>query len=516
MTSRLALVSAVFVVVTSACAPQKAGDSCDANADDDPCPEGLVCQEDGDGGVCLVPLGGDCSGDAEDFCADDAACADDVCGGRGADCELDSQCDDRLVCAELASGGQSCQPPVRVEGQVIDGLDQGAIEGADVIGVDVDGAGISRTATTGADGRYSLVINLKRNDDGSPTAATVTLRAAASDYAAFPGGLRAAIPVDIDAAVEGDSGFVVENAATTIALLPLPAARQGRPILSGDVDANGGVLVVATNGAEASSTLTDSDGTFRIFNVAPGSVTVSGYIAGLQFVPVTVTVGDDDVGDVSLARDGTATATVSGSVQVVNGGGGSVTSIVFVVADTFDVVLQRGDVPVGLRAANVAGAFSIAGVPDGVYVVLAAFENDLLVRDPDENIGGTELVTVTVAGSDVVIGQSFKITGALAVVSPGADGIETITDPSPDFIFGNDSSEDGYDVVVIDALGVVNWQTELPSQNGSGDITLPYGGPGLVDGMIYQLRVKSFRGDGADRSSISATEDLKGIFLFQP
>jgi hypothetical protein len=40
-----------------------------------------------------------------------------------------------------------------------------------------------------------------------------------------------------------------------------------------------------------------------------------------------------------------------------------------------------------------------AGVPDGKYVALAAFENDGLVRDPDTSIGGTQIVHLTVSGA---------------------------------------------------------------------------------------------------------------------
>ncbi|MDP2346038.1 MAG: hypothetical protein Q8O67_34185 [Deltaproteobacteria bacterium] len=525
MSSRV-LIIALCLLPLSACScaapPEKAGDECDLNADEEPCPDGLVCLEDDDDkGACFVPLGGDCSGDAEDFCTAGLDCGDDVCGGRGASCATDEDCFE-LFCAELASGGNACHPPAQLRGQVIDGLDLSPVAGAAVVGLDIDGAAISKTAVTDVDGNYSLALTVKRNDDGSPLDVAATLRADARDYASFPGGIRTAIPVDLGtAAVDADTGaFVVDNAATVIALLPLPAAEQGRPVISGNVAAGGGgVLVVADIGelVRAPSAITDQGGDFTVFNVPAGTVTVSGYAAGLQLTPATVTVADADVEGVVLSESATGTGTVSGNIQIVNGGGGSVTSVVLVVDETFDDILQRGDVPRGLRAGDVDGAFTISGVPDGTYVVLAAFENDGLVRDPDENISGTDLVRVTVGDGarEVNLGESFKITGALDVLSPGADGIETVTAP-PTFVFGNDSSEDGYTVEVIDAFGTVNWSSELPTQSGSSDISLPYGGPGLEEGMIYQLRVRSFRESGGGRSNISATEDLKGIFLFQP
>ena len=92
---------------------------------------------------------------------------------------------------------------------------------------------------------------------------------------------------------------------------------------------------------------------------------------------------------------------VSGSVSIVNAPGGSMTSVVLVVASTFNEAMKRGEVPPGLRAPkagvpSVSGAFAIDGVPDGNYVVLAAFENDSLVRDPDTSIGGTQIQRVQI------------------------------------------------------------------------------------------------------------------------
>src|SRR5690606_4586838 len=149
-----------------------------------------------------------------------------------------------------------------------------------------------------------------------------------------------------------------------------------------------------------------------------------------------------------------------------------------------------------------------AGVPDGKYVVLAAFENDGLVRDPDTSIGGTELVHIEVAGADLTLSQSFKITGALAVFSPGAEGAEGVSG-APVFEWEDDSSEDGYDVTVYDALGELVWQTSGAfDPGGSKPATVTYAGPALTPGMYYQFRAVSIK----DGVPISSTEDLKGVF----
>src|SRR5439155_1171747 len=103
---------------------------------------------------------------------------------------------------------------------------------------------------------------------------------------------------------------------------------------------------------------------------------------------------------------------------------------------------------------NVSGAFTIDNVPEGTYKVLAAFENDGLVRDPDPNIAGTQIVTVKMPspGMDVALGSSFKITEALQVFGPGAGDPEAVL-TAPTLRWADDSSEDFYTVVVYNAYG---------------------------------------------------------------
>lgn len=198
-------------------------------------------------------------------------------------------------------------------------------------------------------------------------------------------------------------------------------------------------------------------------------------------------------------------------MQIVNASGGATTSVVLAVEETFHAATARGEAPPGLRAANVSGAFSIAGVPDGEYVVLAAFENDGLVRDPDTSIGGTEIVHITVSGADQTISEGFKVTGALVVVSPGATKIDEVSG-TPTFVWEDDSSEDSYDVQLFDALGNEVWKkTGVTDQKGSKDVSVAYDGSALSSGMYYQFRVVSMKGG----VPISATEDLKGVFVYK-
>jgi len=167
----------------------------------------------------------------------------------------------------------------------------------------------------------------------------------------------------------------------------------------------------------------------------------------------------------------------------------------------------RGEAPPGLRAANVSGAWSIPNVPDGKYVVLAAFENDFLVRDPDTSIGGTDIQHITVPGTTDV--PSFKITGALAVFSP--DGGQEVSG-NPTFSWEDDSSEDSYTVQVFDALGNETWKLEgIAGPKGSNPAETTYAGSPLTPGMYYQFRATSIK----DGVPISRTEDLKGVFVYK-
>ena len=125
----------------------------------------------------------------------------------------------------------------------------------------------------------------------------------------------------------------------------------------------------------------------------------------------------------------------------------------------------------------------------------------------------TDVVVVDING-DLDISESFKVTEALEVISPGADGLE-IVNTVPDLVWAQDSSEDGYEVRVFDALGnLVHEDTMVPDGAGSEPITYVLDGRvTLTPGMIYQFRVVSFADSPSmGRQFRSATEDLKGVF----
>jgi hypothetical protein len=450
-------------------------------------------------------------------------------GALGASCDpkhMPSTCDEGLTCSELPDGDHHCFVETILRGVVKDASTGEPVAAAHVMALNDKGAPVTDVAKTDAQGKYELTVPADRGADGKPIEPKFTLRAAAQDYQAFPYGSRVALPIDVDGAALEDGRYVVENALTSVDLIPLPAGDRSMiegsiVALDGHADAAvGGVLVVAKGDDGVESGISDKSGAFTVFNVAAGNQELKAYGANLQLESKSLTVTDAALTGVVLHEIDAATTTVSGSVQLVNASGGSMTSVILVVEDTFDANVARGEAPRGLRAPgtgapNVTGAFSIAGVPAGKYVVLAAYENDDLVRDPDTNISGTDFVHIEVKSGEptLAIADGFKVTQALGTVAPGVDGPEAVTE-KPDLVWTDDSSEDGYDLHVFDALGNEVWQKlDLPPVKGDKTVTVKYEGP-LDPGMYYQFRVSSWREPGkGERAPISTTEDLRGVFF---
>lgn len=514
--------------------PEKAGDECDP--DGDACPSGLVCAAGGEAdNTCQVPAGASCVG-AESYCVSGNACVGDGKGGAtcgvaeaGACDPAATKCGGNLVCAEVETGDHACFAPVLITGDVFDSLSQAAIAGAHVIALDPQSTAITDVAISDPEGKYTLEVPAVRTATGEPVApftqSSFTLRSSAAGYQTFPGGIRAALPIDATAEKTA-LGYVIASPLTRIALVALPEEEQGRVAISGKVLADedaGGVLVVAESDAGAASTISDASGNYTIFNVADGTYKVRGYAAGLQLESKDATVAGAAVTGVDLAQSDAALGSISGNLQIVNAAGGSATSVVLVVKSTFSDTFVRGEVPRGLRTPlsgtpDVTGDFKIENVPAGEYIVLAAFENDELVLDPDPNISGTQIVSVTMdaPGEAVALSSSFKVTQALTMVGPGAEDAEGVAG-TPVFTWKDDSSEDFYSVVVYDSFGNLVWENpDVAAVSGGGDASVPYEGPALEPGMYYQWRATAWRSPGGTPGPIAKTEDLRGVFFLQP
>lgn len=440
------------------------------------------------------------------------------CGGDDGPCDpvAQSGCSDGKVCEQVAGADTpACFAPVELRGRVMNLASSAGIAGARVVAVDVNGAAASGVAISAADGSYAIQVPAQRASSGAPGAFPVTLRADAAGFQSFPGTIRQPLPVDVATATLQDGAYVVQSAVTSIGLL---AHTAGTGAIHGHVeiaDGHPGVLVVAEASGKGAAAIAARDGDYAIFNLDPGHYTVTAYARGHVYPPAEIDVAGDIVLDLALGS--AAPGSLTGQIEIVNGGTGSKTSVVAFVESTFDPVTGRGVLPPGLRSPSsgppdVSGAFSIDGVPPGRYVVVAAFENDDLVRDPDHCIAGTADAHVQVsAGQAAAIGTAFKVTGALAVMSPGAIQAEAVT-AAPVLRWADDSSEDHYVVEVFDAFGQRVWNTTIAGVSGTTP-TVSYGGP-MTPGMYYQFRVTSTKtqGGGGMTCELSRTEDLRGVF----
>lgn len=511
-TTSLGRIASILVLACGIALAPSCGDDSDDGGND-------VCKSCGEGQQCRTgPDGKDgcfCNPVGDTGCPEGLSCQNDAAGEPACYCSPvnNTGCEVGLVCENVVGGTPDCFTPVTLGGRVFDLATEAPIEGAVVVARDANNAAASGLAVTDATGHYDLAVPTPRNGDGTLARHEIFLRADAAGYVTFPTAPRVALPIDMSNA--SGEPLHLETSATDVGMIELPNS-AGLGTIKGTVLAKnpGGTLVVAggaTVTGGGATGIADYDGTYTVFNVPAGNVAVHGYKIGLQLEPATADVSGGAVTEfVDLADLGEATAVVSGKVEIVNPGNGKDTSVILAVDETFVESAARGEMPPGLRAYPVAGDFTIGGVPDGNYVVLAAFENDFLVRDPDTSIGGTDLVRISVEGGDLAIPESFKVTGALDVVSPDREEVVTGT---PDLVWNDDSGEDHYEIRVFDAFGTLVWEdTAIPGVSGGGIVSVPYGGPALQPGMLYQFRATSIKNGG---TPLAITEDLRGVFLYQ-
>ncbi len=449
-------------------------------------------------------------------------------GGGGKSCDPVAQtgCDEGQSCEATTSGIPACFSPFFVQGSVFDLQSTEAIENARVVARDANGSVASTVAITDEMGNYEIQVAVTRDANGNPADDGITLRADAAGYQTFPGGIRQALPISTANPTEADDKLIVESSLTDIGLIELELG-AGTATISGQVeipDGSRGALVVAESSPEIGFTaLADRNGDYKIFNLPANAYTVTAYAqdASHESKATTLDAGEDQ--EINLSLNETDIGTVNGTVQIVNAPGNSQTSIILVVESTFSEALIRGENPPGLRAPDpsmapsVTGAYTIDGVPPGNYVVLAAFENDDLVRDPDLSISGTDILHISVSSGATTEVEGFKVTEALEIFSPGATTPET-TSSAPVFSWADDSSEDQYKVEVLDSFGNLVWETTIDGVSGSDpEVTYDVDGTGaglatpLESGMYYQFRATSFK----DGSPLASTEDLRGVFIVE-
>ncbi|WP_146618088.1 carboxypeptidase-like regulatory domain-containing protein [Lujinxingia litoralis] len=430
-------------------------------------------------------------------------------------------CGPGLVCEDVNSGGDRCHTELFVQGQIFDAQSLEPIEGAQILAFS-DHAGAYEAVLSDASGMYRFPITARRDDHGLPVQQLITLHVSAPDYQSFPGGLRTAERIDLSTVVlYADEGtLTVDTAQTDVALLALPESEQGFASISGRIDRlrwPSGVLVVAESPTTRGLTaITDRDGAFTIFNVPPGSYEVHGYAAGIQLDPWPVFMEQVPYGGVRLRESESEEElhTVSGHMNFIAASGALQSSVALVPASTYDEVMMRGEVPIGLSAAasdrfDQSGNWTIGGVPAGDYIVLAAFQNDGFVRGPYDDILGNQLVRISIPEGEgnVEVSPAFRVTDALDTIAPGAEGPEALAAP-PTLTWGPARNVEHYDVMVFDAHGKLVWEALDIAPGEEGDyLSVAYDGP-FQPGMYYQFRVTAYRSG----SRVTSTEALRGVF----
>ena len=447
-----------------------------------------------------------------------------TCSGSQ-DCTLGdaASCPGVQVCEQLQGQAQPrCFQPVVLQGKVFDLSSGAGLGGADVTASDENGAPVGATVKTNGDGTYSLRIPSARTDDqGAFQARKVMLRSQAKNFVAFPSGARVSLPIDTATAAQANPGapFILKTAQTDIGLSAVPSGERDLPSVSGSVEvsADQAPVLVAMEDSQGKgrTVLAGPGGSFSFFNVPAGAWKLGAYSRGASYVGQDLAVQAQDVAGLSVKRSAVASATLSGKVQLVAGAAPG-TSVVLALESTFIASTGRGDVVPGLRAPDpgtpptLTGDWTISGIPDGRYVVLAAFENDGNVRDPDPGISGTQIQHVVVSGGSIqdAVSPSFKVTAAVELVGPGKDGPEGIPTATPTFAWTAYPNADAYVLEVFDALGSPLWTKAIPDKSTT---TAVYDGPALTRGQVYQWRATALR----KQLPTSMTEELRGVIFLQ-
>jgi hypothetical protein len=463
-----------------------------------------------------------------------------ACGNSSSHCDPVAQtgCGSSQVCAPVQNGTPACFAPVVVQGTVADITNSALLNDARVVALDANRAPLSTVAVTAgtgtAAGAYELKVQATRDSKGAPVQAFMTLRADKQGYQTFPGGVRAALPIDLSTATldSGSQTWLITSATTQLTnlkLVPLaPAvASASTAYLHGTVarpPSGAGALVVAepSLGGAGVTAIAGKDGSYAIFNLAPGTqYVVTAYTEGANYTPVTTAAlspGDNIVD--ALALGAGATASFSGGLIYNNSATGPV-SVTLVVESTYDPILDRGESPPGLSVSG-AGSYSFTGVPDGRYVVLAAFDIDQKVRDVS-GTGNTAPVVAVIQSGALVNGPlaNFKIVPAVDLLTIDGTTVSAtpvaVTTATPAFGWQSgsvDASASTYRVNVYDSFGNLVWSHDQAALTGQNSITL---GQPLVSGMYYQLRILAIAEKipvPVSFTQLSQTEDLLGVFTY--
>jgi hypothetical protein len=347
---------------------------------------------------------------------------------------------------------------------------------------------------------------------------------AAQDYNPVPLSNQAVIPFEILDGQTTTEDVVLDdhpNAGNTgqlsgMVMIPAP-----------DSDGVSDVLVIAEDSGQDlfASGLSGADGDYVLYNVEPGTYTLSAYRSEYrqETDPVTVDViaqGNHEQNDIEIGTH--ENAGLSGQVTFLAITNGTV-DITLIHPDTLDTIP-------GLSTFNDTGNnYLLESAPPGTFIAWASFQNDGYVMDPD-HIFKFGLPQITFTENSSSQKQDFSVTGAVTITGPTNDADlvvpEIINTDSPTFTWEKYPSAKEYIVQVFDSQGNTIWG----GFNGSGVVqhsqiaanitSVVFNADGsatasLQDGETYRWKIYADNDDALDvQTLISSSEDQMGLFTY--
>ncbi len=407
-----------------------------------------------------------------------------------------------VACGKDDEGG-----PVlgQLTGTVLNGADNSPLENSSIIVFNANDNAPVITLNTDASGNFST--------DLEP--GNYFVKAVRQGFLSVPPAGISAVPFTIIAGQE------VVNDVTMFAS---DATNIGQ--ISGRVTASGagvaGILIIAENGTDAYSAVSDEDGNYHIYNVAAGSYDVDGWAAGYNSNGNSASVtANTETTNIDLTLTEGANGSLSGQVRNI-------------AAENKDVdvalihPITRETIP-GLTGRTVSQSYNITNIPNGVYIARATFENDVRVMDPDRIFKFGEPVVEMGGGSQLI---DFDITNSVTLNSPSNEAGTTIpteiTSKTPTFTWNAYSSTSEYVIEVTDATtgnviwGGIDQSGDLPTKNiiiPSSQTSIAYNSDGnassaLEVGKVYRWRIYASKNDQNSDTGwtlISASEDQQGL-----
>lgn len=402
-------------------------------------------------------------------------------------------------------------PMGQLKGIVKDATTVSALENVSVVIFNADNnSAIGQTLKTNASGEFST----------SLAPGNYFVKLARQDYYPVPPASLEAVPFSIaaDQLTQSDAE-----------MFPSPGTGNGwiTGTVTSGTTAVKGALVVATDlqNKFAFSTSTDANGSYSIFNVPSGSYNVQAYAASYNSnsIPASVTSNTAATG-VNISVQKTATGTLSGSIRNL-------------AAENKDVDISlvhpitKETIP-GLTTATSSLNYSLANIPNGIFIARATYKNDYRVMDPDRIAKFGEPV-VTVSGGTVSPSTlTFDITGTVTLNSPSnaiSNTVPVASANKPVFQWASYPSTSDYVIEVMDAsTGQVVWggfdkSGSLPVKKitiPSSSTSIQFNSDGkalvneLVAGKIYRWRVYASKNDQNSPTGwtlISVSEDQVGL-----